>query len=133
MLDKNRLMAGYFRCCNLIDLSPEDVVLGAGGACVMFGIRSETADIDVDIPADVFVNLKASGKYNVRSCMGVMVLEVAPHMEVHERISLGDVVVIDGVTCYDPVEVLRFKQHMNRSKDANDILNLKKLLETQER
>ena len=47
-------------------------------------------------------------------------------MDVHEMTEEKKITVIDGVTCYHPEEVLKFKLKLNRVKDQSDIKALQK-------
>lgn len=120
MLNKADIKKEYIHGCMVMGVDPLLVVLTAGGVCTMLGLREHTADVDVDVPSEVFHRLKQMG-YPSRYYGDTLVLEVTDYMDVHEMVGEKRVTVIDGVTCYHPEEVLRFKMKLNREKDQRDI------------
>lgn len=120
MLNKEQFKEAYIHGCQVMGVDPLIVVAGAGGVCTMLGLRQLTADVDVDVPTDVFQRLKEQG-YPSHYFGDTLVLEVTEHMDVHEMMEEKQVMVIEGVTCYHPVEVLKFKLKLNREKDQADI------------
>ena len=120
MLNKEQFKQAYIIGCQTMGVDPLVVVAGAGGVCTMLGLRQHTADVDVDVPTDVFQRLKEQG-YPFHYFGDTLVLEVTGHMDVHEMMEEKKVTVIEGVTCYHPVEVLKFKLKLNREKDQADI------------
>ena len=128
MLNRKQLIEAYFKGCKKINLPPERVVVGAGGVCVLLGIRESTNDIDVDVVESDFNKLLKVGYKSHQIADDYVVLEVTEHMDVHGVDEIVDTVVIEGVTCYSVKSVLDFKLKLNREKDKADIEALKKLL-----
>ncbi len=128
MIKKEQLIKSYFEGCKKINLPPERVVVGAGGVCVLLGIRESTNDIDVDVVKSDFNELLKVGYKSHLISDDYVVLEVTEHMDVHGVDEIADTVVIEGVTCYSAKSVLDFKLKLNREKDKADIEALKKLL-----
>ena len=128
MLKREKIVELYFKGCEKINLPPERVVVGAGGACVLLGIRESTNDIDVDVVKSDFDELLKVGYKSHLFGDDNVVLEVTEHMDVHGVDEIVDTVVIEGVTCYSAKSVLDFKLKLNREKDKADIEALKKLL-----
>lgn len=120
MLNKEQFKQAYIIGCQTMGVDPLVVVAGAGGVCTMLGLRQLTADVDVDVPTDVFQRLKEQG-YPTHYFGTTLVIKVTEHMDVHEMVGEKRVTVIEGVTCYHPVEVLKFKLKLNREKDQADI------------
>ena len=120
MLNKEQFKQAYIIGCQTMGVDPLVVVAGAGGVCTMLGLRQLTADVDVDVPTEVFKRIKEKG-YPSHYFGNTLVLEVTEHMDVHEMMEEKRVTVIEGVTCYHPVEVLKFKLKLNREKDQADI------------
>ena len=127
MLNKHELKKAYFHGCNTTGVDPLVAVVNAGGVCVLLGLREHTNAVDVDVPSEVFHRLKKMG-YPSHYLGDTLVLEVTEHMDVHEMVEEKRVVVIDGVTCYHPEEVLKFKLKLNREKDQRDIMALQSFI-----
>lgn len=49
-MNRTEVIDAYFDFCKKTGFSPEQVVLSAGAALVMFGDRENTSDLDCDIP-----------------------------------------------------------------------------------
>lgn len=130
MLNKEQFKQAYIHGCQTMGIDPLVVVAGAGGVCVMLGLREHTADVDVDVPTEVFQRLKEQG-YPSHYFGDTLALEVTEHMDVHEMVGEKRVTVIEGVTCYHPAEVLKFKIKLNREKDQADIRALQAYLKNQ--
>ena len=127
MLNKEQFKQAYAKGCQVMGVDPLIVVVGAGGVCTMLGLREHTADVDVDVPTEVFQRLKEQG-YPTHYFGTTLVIKVTEHMDVHEMVDEKRVIVVEGVTCYHPEEVLDFKLKLNREKDQADIKALQSYL-----
>lgn len=127
MLNKEQFKQAYIHGCQVMGVDPLIVVAGSGGVCTMLGLRQLTADVDVDLPTDVFQRLKEQG-YPTHYFGTTLVIKVTEHMDVHEMVDEKRVIVVEGVTCYHPEEVLDFKLKLNREKDQVDIKALQRHL-----
>ena len=128
MIKKEQLIKSYFEGCKKINLPTERVVVGAGGVCVLLGIRESTNDIDVDVVKSDFNELLKVGYKSHQIADDYVVLEVTEHMDVHGVDEIVDTVVIEGVACYSAKSVLDFKLKLNREKDQADIRALREYL-----
>lgn len=110
-----------------LGLDPQDFVLSADAACVLFGIRELTANIDVDVPQHVYdYVLETIGENGARVTKGGR-LDWCDMLDVH-TLSTGDTIVIDGIHCYTPERVLEQKLKLNRAKDLDDIAGLRAMI-----
>lgn len=135
MLDKPALKAAYNAFLNEFGLVPKDVLVGAGGALLMYGLRTTTQDIDVEVEEGIFnsfVSFKefSESEFTRPDGTGVRVLTHPEHplVDVHVR---GDAssCVIEGVCVYTPLACLEFKEMLNRPKDQEDIFKLKIMIQ----
>ena len=127
MLNKEKLKKAYFDGCKKAQIDVKNVVLGAGGVCVMLGLRSHTNDVDVDVEKKIF-DILLQCNYKNHALGNNLVLEVTEYMDVHLVDKIKDTIVIEGVTCYTAESVLRFKLNLNREKDQADIRALREYL-----
>lgn len=68
-MDRKELRATYIAFCQAANLKPEQVILSAGGAMVMFGSRETTQDLDVDVPREFYDLVKTESNVR-RSSLG---------------------------------------------------------------
>ena len=97
------------------------VILSAGGAMVMHGLRKTTNDLDIEVPPEHFDKLLNSGKYPIHKFDDVTVIEYSDEIEVHSNLTFKDVINLDNVMCYSTLSILTQKLELNREKDQNDI------------
>jgi hypothetical protein len=57
-MNKKELTRTYFAFLKEYDLKNLDVLVGAGGAMLMIGLRDSTNDIDVSSPVEVYNKFK---------------------------------------------------------------------------
>lgn len=105
----------------------EDFVISAGGACVVLGIRDNTEDMDMGIPVKDYNKFLHDSKYHKHDFMGTTVVEYNEFIDLHPAED-GETVSVNGVTCFSPKRLLEQKMRLNRPKDQNDIVALKKLI-----
>jgi hypothetical protein len=108
----------------------EDVVLGAGAACVIHGVRDFTSDLDVMLPDAPYLEyLNQDVRLPLHLCNGTLVISWDEYIDLHPSVDIDydDVVFVDGVCVLSPDAVLRQKLQMNRPKDQTDIVRLKEL------
>lgn len=108
-LDRNSVIRRYKQLCVELDLSPKQVVLGAGAALVMLGLRKYTNDLDVDVPREVFEKHK-SRKGSKPGILNELV-EWDGSVDIHPVIKCkNNVVEIEGVSIYHPSILLGQKE-----------------------
>ena len=108
-------------------VKPEEFVLGAGGACVMHGIRTDTEDMDMGLIIPLYDKLRDSGKYETHIFKETVVVSYNKYIDLHP-LETGETKTIDGVCCYSAERLLAQKLTLNRPKDQNDIIALRKLV-----
>lgn len=131
-MNRKELIQKYREFLRDFKLGASQVVVGAGGALCVLGLREETSDIDVDVPLEVFNRLLKLGlpthEFVIPGQKPVQVIEATEVVDVHVRTNKDPVVLTDGVCHYTPEVLLAFKQKLNREKDQEDIRKLKKYL-----
>ena len=115
-------------------LELKDIIIGAGSALTLNGIRKETGDIDVTIPLEAHKALveKYKDKTNVVNFAGRDVEIVSlGNIDVHPddgSIQVTATENVCGLTCWSLVDILRLKKAWNREKDQADISAIEQLL-----
>lgn len=135
MLDKSMLKLAYNAFLDEFGLVPSDVLVGAGGALIMHGLRATTQDIDVEVDKGIFNSFVSFDEFSesefVRpdgTSVRVLTHPEHPLVDVHIR---GDAssCIVNGVCVYTPLACLEFKEMLNRPKDQEDIIKLKIMIQ----
>jgi hypothetical protein len=101
---------------------PGELVLGGGGALMAMGIRENTQDLNVWVSPERFKELNEKGRL-VWCTPGTGIIRLlnksqqpfaAIHCEVRPFDIPHDTVEIDGMTCFDPMTLLTYKQCLKR-------------------
>lgn len=140
-MDIRKLKNEYNKVLAQLGLKPQQALVSAGGALMLYGLRQETSDIDLDIPEPLYNALKECGAFEVkkltvsermratlpwRPCDELIVLN--EYVDVHPMPEGVPFQVRKGVGIYTPEAVLLQKQSLNRDKDQNDIFLLETLI-----
>lgn len=131
-MNRLELIEKYNQVCEELGLYPDQLVVSAGGACVMHGLRDETTDLDVHIPRGTLytrirTNARLEGKAIRQMSRPGQPTEA---IQYNEWLSIACIdysvttTVIDGVVVYDTRSLLIQKLKLNRPKDRADILAL---------
>lgn len=128
-MNKPTLIEHYRAFLATHHLTSDQVVLGCGGALCLLGLREETADLDVDVPADIFKRLLAMDyPTHYYAATRALVIKASDVVDVHLRANRDPVLVAEGVSYYAPQVLLAFKRRLNRAKDQADIQALEAYL-----
>lgn len=131
-MNRLELMQKYMLVREELGLYPDQLVVSAGGACVMHGLREETADLDVHIPrGTLYTGLRTRARLEGK-VIRYMARPGQPTeaIQYNEWLSIACIdysittTVIDGVVVYDTRSLLIQKLKLNRPKDQADILAL---------
>ena len=128
-MNRNELMNKYFEFLSVEGLKPEEVVVGFGGAMVMWGLREETGDLDLSLDEVVFERIVGEKGLVVKELNRSISKCLAAWdecVDIHPG-GLGGVLV-DGVMVDSLEKILEGKLFLNREKDRKDIEKLKELL-----
>lgn len=102
--------------------------LNAGGALVLYGLRGETADIDLGAEPSLIDELIAAGFSATQKEDGNRKIHLPPVTDLFENWAPGETETIDGVRVICPAGVLELKEQLNRLKDQPDIFRLREFL-----
>jgi len=127
-MNKQEIIKEYNMFLKKYNLMPCDFILGAGGACLMHGIRTETGDMDMDVSSYFFNTLLSTNKYKTHYFGNVLVLEYSSKIDLHANTKHHETIIIEGVCCYSANELLAQKLRLNRPKDQADIIALKEII-----
>jgi len=130
-MNKYDIIKEYKTFLTTMRVKPEEFVLGAGGACLMHGLRTETGDMDMGLQPRLYLTMLKSKKYSTEEFRGTQVIHYNEYVDLHPLES-GETVMIDGVCCYSLQRLLDQKLRLNRPKDQEDIKALKNRLKISE-
>lgn len=115
-------------------ISLNHMVVGFGGAMVLLGLRDQTNDVDIDVPAEMYAFLRAKGypERSIANAPGWLTLKVGERVDARES-PYGDrrkvyAISEDGIFHHSAEVVLENKLVLNREKDQEDIRKLKTYL-----
>ncbi|MBO4848928.1 MAG: hypothetical protein J5586_07240 [Clostridia bacterium] len=92
-----------------------------GGAMALYGIRGETADIDLGCTAELADRLEADGLlYRLRD-NGKRWFRFGSCIEIFEGWLCGGTVTLDGLRVVTPEGLVEMKMELGREKDLRDI------------
>ncbi len=101
--------------------SKDGIWLLTGAALVLFGIRDETADIDMGCTSAVAERLEADGYLYKVMEDGNRWFKLDDDMEVFENWLYDCVELLDGYPVMSLKGIREMKQHLGRKKDLRDI------------
>ena len=120
-MDKAAVIERYKTLLNELDEPAYSVVLSAGSALVLLGVRQSTTDLDVDIPEGTFKMFERSGKFPVLPAAG----GDGKHLKFDKDVDLNvldtdrGVVCLGGVWSYSPSELLAQKRYLSKSPERS--------------
>lgn len=128
---REQLKEKYLAFLDQYGLTPQQALISAGGACLMYRLRERFDDIDVDVPSSVFARFVQRGfePYWVDGAEGrTRLIELPGHVDIHDIKEMKQGIIIEGVGVYTLKDLLIQKQQLNRPKDQADILAIQTLL-----
>lgn len=135
-MDKDQVIARYKALVENLGELPHHVVLSAGGALVMMGVRPTTNDLDVDVLPGVF-KWAAQGRDLIHEENVSPRVVYDPFIDLHELSEDTGLACIEGVYCYSAREMLIQKKHLaampnrkpgKREQDLMEIVQLEALV-----
>ena len=138
-MDKSAVIARYHELLKELDEPAERVVLCAGAALVVLGIRETTKDLDVDIDPILFKFYART--YPVKKEPNVNDMIAFKHdVDLHEFNPDTGIVCVNGVWTYSPSAMLIQKRYLaklpnrplsKREQDLEDIRQLEQVIKGQ--
>lgn len=134
-MNRARLIEVYRKLVFSLGLNSRDVILSAGAACLLLGIRTDTSDLDVDIPSNDFDKLKNSGRYQIKGALdsGDELIVFSDFVDLHRGHKSRKTMEVAGVHIYSIDELIEQKTKMvnhpkrNPQKVSGDLDDIEKL------
>lgn len=134
-MNKQEFKSNFEKFIKDFELDKNTVVVGAGAALMLLGLRDKINDIDVAIPENDFDRISKKHKvviYEVKETTGIRKTKVIPNIlgniDIHIEKDFENTILLDGIRIYSVPRLLKQKELMNREKDQEDIKKLKKYL-----
>lgn len=135
-LVKNDIRDLYLKVLDCTGINPENLWVSSGAAMVMHGLRYDTADIDSGCHQEAFgiarsmlhceyVPFRKDHAYIPEGTPNLILVTVPMDILLEPNIVSDNLVMIDGVNCYNVYTLLVQKTKLNRLKDQKDIKALK--------
>ena len=102
-----------------------------GAAMVLYGIRSQTADIDLGCTAQMADQLEAGGYLYQRTSDGKRWFQYGPFLEIFEDWIADSTVITDDFQLISLPGLLKIKQELGREKDLKDIALIRQFMNNQ--
>ena len=93
----------------------------AGGAMVLYGLREETADIDLGCSKELADRLEQSGIETTCMPAGTRRISYAPDVELFENWLYDGMAEVEGIPVITLVGLIEMKRALGREKDWHDI------------
>lgn len=130
-MDRATFIKQYFNFCSEVGERPEDVLVSAGGALLVLGLREESSDLDLDVRPEIYDLYK--NKDNVRrSSLGEYV-DFNEIVSLHEMPDFLEKQEVEGVWLYSTTDLIEQKTRLaempdrmpgKAERDRNDIVML---------
>lgn len=128
--DRDGILAVMRAFCDATEILPADIVITAGAACVLHGLRPTTNDVDIFVPPERVGPLwRRLDTVRKPVALGVT---VAVWRGVVEAMTDGlfdhnPSILVDGFRVLDPPSLLRQYEALNRPKDQEILEKLRGL------
>lgn len=138
-LDRDAVVRRYKQLLVEMGLEAKDVVLNAGAALVLMGMRKTTNDLDVSVPVDFFDKQRVR-KGTLNGLTGPVVAwdGMVDMYPLPSHFTRSHVVDYLGIWIYSPKELIKQKRKLAKHKDRDphkaaqdraDIVKLKELMD----
>lgn len=120
-MKKADIIREYERLLKELGVPASDVVLNSGAALVIYGVRKETSDLDVDVTEEIFERYR---KTHPLSRFGnTLVIKYDSIIDLHYTGTDNGIVTIDGVSVPTIADLIKFKMYLARHpyRDANKV------------
>lgn len=114
-MDRTTFVKLYFNFCSEVGERPENVLVSAGGALLMLGMREETSDLDLDVRPEVYDLYKH--KDNVRRNSMAEYVDYSDVISLHEMPDDIGKQEVDGVWLYSTADLIDQKTQLHQMPD----------------
>ena len=119
---------GILNCLSEFLYDRNEYWVVAGGAMVLYGIREQTADIDLGCSKRLADHLEADGCLFRRTDDGKRWFKYGDHIEIFEEWIRDTVETVCGFRVVSIQGLIEMKQDLGRDKDKKDIAFIKAYL-----
>ena len=119
--EKTMKKADIIRELSSFPFSPSDYWIITGAAMVLYGIREETADIDLGCTKDMADRLESAGFPCVVSEGGRRKIKYSTSIEIFEDWLRDTVETLEGYQVISIKGLIEMKQELGRPKDKRDL------------
>lgn len=127
-MNKFQVIEAYNGMLSAYDLCTLNVLVGAGAALVVQGLRADTNDIDVSVGRTLFQWIKSNCNPNIHyfdhgdgTVVEVLNDPAHPSIDFHLESPWEEGEMVEGVYCYTLETNLALKTKLGRKKDLADI------------
>lgn len=121
-MNVEQLKKEYFDLVKSLGVKAEEVVLTSGSALLMYGLREQTSDLDVNIKLSLFNQIKQSGIFPIGRFGEVEYIQISEVIDLHVQDFPEDQIVqIEGVSVPSVKELLRFKKRLLAHPERNPL------------
>ena len=125
-MDRENLLARL----RALPYDKRDYWLLAGGAMVLYGLREETADLDLGCSSRLAARLEAEGRLYRRTDGGKRWFRCGDDLEIFEGWLRDRVVLREGIPVVSLKGLLEMKLAMGREKDLRDAERIRACLDS---
>lgn len=113
----NRLdfIKAYFNVVSDLGQEPKNVVVSAGGALLLLGLREESSDLDLDVLDEVY-DAQLVGRHERFSSLGAY-LDISEDVSLHRMPKGIEKICVDGVYMYSIPEMIKQKTALSNMPD----------------
>ncbi len=112
---------------------PAEYWVVAGGAMVLYGLRAETADLDLGCSSALADRLEAEGVSCRLTADGMRHIRLGGEIELFENWLYDRVVRVEGVPVISLEGLLEMKRRLGREKDKDDIRRITERMDLEKR
>ncbi len=120
--------AELIRILRALPYDPAEYWLVAGGAMVLYGLREETADVDLGCSAALADRLAAEGHPFRLTSDGRRTFHIGGELEVFEGWYADRITSFEGVPVVSLRGLLEMKRALGREKDLRDVKRIEAFL-----
>lgn len=139
MLNRDKIIKNIGILTELLLIEKKDLIVGAGAALCLLGLRKETSDIDVSCNSRIWnmavnrltspikeIEVQFADRIEKVKIIEINYLDIDLHLDNHNFKNEDD--YVEGIRIYSAQRILQQKLSMNREKDQDDIRKLKEYL-----
>ncbi len=119
---------GILNCLSEFPYDRNEYWVVAGGAMVLYGIREQTADIDLGCSKRLADHLEADGYLFRRTDEGKRWFKYGEDIEIFEEWMKDTIEIVHGFHVVSIKGLIEMKQELGRDKDKRDIRLIKAVL-----